>query len=103
MILSSWWPFSPERNEDKITFSLVYRTLFFDTTCEKQFDLGHAFLLDRVQNLFFDTTCEKQFDLGHAFLLDRVQNRALRTECEKILFDTRARLVIFEGEKAIRG
>ena len=43
-------------HENKIIFSLVYRTLFFDTTCEK-------------------------LNSGHAFLLDPVQNRALRTEC----------------------
>ena len=43
-------------HKDKITFSLLYRTLFCDTTCEK-------------------------LNLGHAFLLERVQNRALRTEC----------------------
>ena len=47
-------------HEDKITFSLEYRTLFFDTTCEK-------------------------LNFGHAFLLERVQNRALRMECEKSL------------------
>ena len=46
-------------HEDKITFSLAYRTQFFDTTCRK-------------------------LNLGHAFLLERVQNRALRTECEKV-------------------
>ena len=31
-------------HEDKITFSLAYRTQFFDTTCGK-FDLGHAFFI----------------------------------------------------------
>ena len=30
-------------HEDKINFSLVYRTLFVDTTCEK-LNFGHAFL-----------------------------------------------------------
>ena len=64
VILSLWWTFAPEQSDGKITFSLVYRTLFFDTTCEK-------------------------LDLGHAFLLERVQNRALRTECEKIVLRTR--------------
>ena len=43
-------------HEDKITFSLMYRTLFFDTTCEK-------------------------LNLRHVFLLERVRNRALRTDC----------------------
>ena len=42
--------------DDKITFSPVYRTLFFDMTCEK-------------------------LNFGHAFLLERVRNEALRTEC----------------------
>ena len=35
--------------DDKITFSPVYRTLFFDMTCEK-LNFGHAFLLERVRN-----------------------------------------------------
>ena len=43
-------------DEHKITFSLVYQTFFFDTTCGK-------------------------LNLGHAFLFEHVRNRALRTEC----------------------
>ena len=53
-------------HEDKITFSLVYRTQFFYTTCTK-------------------------LDLAHTFLFERAQSGALRTEREKILFDTRAK------------
>ena len=50
--------FAPERSEDEITFSLVYRTQFFYTTCTN-------------------------LDLAHALLFQRAQNRTLRTECEK--------------------
>ena len=50
--------------EDKITFSLVYRTQFFYTTCTK-LDLAHAFLFERAQSVHL--------------------------ECEQILFDPLAR------------
>ena len=67
VILSSWGCLHPSEtrvkrpHEDKITFSFEYRTQFFDTTCSK-------------------------LNLGHAFLLERVQNPALRTECENFFF-----------------
>ena len=48
-------------HEDKITFSLAYRTQFFPTTCAK-------------------------LDLAHVVLLERAQSDTLRTECEKIIF-----------------
>ena len=54
VILSSWGRLRPNEarvkspHEDKITFSLVYRTQFFYTTCTK-LDLAHAFLFERVQ------------------------------------------------------
>ena len=37
-------------HEDKIIFLLEYRTLFFDTTCEK-LNLGHAVLFDRARSV----------------------------------------------------
>ena len=37
-------------HEDKITFSLVYRTQFFYTTCTK-LDLAHAFLFERAPSV----------------------------------------------------
>ena len=43
-------------HEDKMTFSLVYRTLFFYTTCEK-LNLGHIFLLQHVRNQALHTEC----------------------------------------------
>ena len=48
--------------EDKITFSLVYRTLFFDTTCGK-------------------------LNFEHAFLFERARKQTSRTECAKIYID----------------
>ena len=47
-------------HEEKITFSLAYRTQFFHTPCTK-------------------------LDLVHACLFERAQSGALRTECEKII------------------
>ena len=72
MILSSWGRLRPSEarvkrsHEDKITFSLAYRTQFFHTTCAN-------------------------LDLVHAVLFERAQSDSLRTECEKIMFDTRAK------------
>ena len=54
VILSSWGRLRPSEarvkrpHEDKITFSLVYRTQFFYTTCTKP-DLAHALLFERVK------------------------------------------------------
>ena len=50
-------------HEDKITFSLAYRTQSFHTTCAK-------------------------LDLAHAVLSERAQSDTLRTECEKIVYAT---------------
>ena len=47
-------------HEDKITFSLAYRTQFFHTTCA-QLDLAHAVLLERAQSDTLRTECEKGF------------------------------------------
>ena len=46
-------------HEDKITFSLAYRTQFFYTTCAK-LDLAHAVLLERAQSDTLRTEYEKQ-------------------------------------------
>ena len=67
MIISSCGRLRPSEarvkrpHEDKITFSLAYRTQFFYTTCIK-------------------------LDLPHAVLFEHAQSDTLRTECEKIIF-----------------
>ena len=66
VILSSWGRLRPSEarvkrpHEDKITFSLVYRTQFFYTPWTK-LDLAHAFLFERVRNRASRTECEKSF------------------------------------------
>ena len=49
-------------HEDKITFSLAYRTQFFHTSCAK-LDLAHAVLLERAQSDTLRTECEKKSSL----------------------------------------
>ena len=56
-------------HEDKITFLLEYRTQFFDTTTCGKLNLGHAFLLERMQNPALRTECEKSFFLPAAYKL----------------------------------
>ena len=84
-------------HKDKITFSPVYRTLFFHTTCGK-LNLGDAFLFKRARmrtsalpsslrsgvnftrdkNLLFNTPCGK-FDFPHAWQKACAQNRTSHT------------------------
>ena len=45
-------------HEDKITFSLAYRSQFFHTTCVK-LDVAHAALFERAQSVTLRTECEK--------------------------------------------
>ena len=58
VIVSSWGRLRPSEarvkrpHEDKITFSLAYRTQFFYTTCTK-LDLTHAVLFERAQSGHF--------------------------------------------------
>ena len=68
VMLSSWGRLQ-RRRKDKITFSLVYRTLFFDMTCRK-LNFEHAFfssvrdreLRARSLNIvIFDTSAKKWF------------------------------------------
>ena len=68
VMLSSWGRLQ-RRREDKITFSLVYRTLFFDMTCGK-LNWEHSFfssVRDRdlrarsLKIVFFDTSAKKWF------------------------------------------
>ena len=47
-------------HEHKITFSFMYRTLFFDMTCKK-LNFGHTFWLECVQNWALRTECEKNY------------------------------------------
>ena len=66
MILSSWGRLRlgearvKRPHVDKITFSLVYGTQFFYTTCTK-LDLAHAFLFERAQSFTLRTEYEKIF------------------------------------------
>ena len=61
VILSPWGRLRPSEarvkrpHEDKITFSLAYRTQFFYT----KLDLAHAFLFERAQSGALSTECEK--------------------------------------------
>ena len=100
-------PSEPRLHEDKIPFSLEYRTLFFGTMWEK-LNFGHAFLLERVQNRALRTECENNFfhtpwasvHLAHARIKRHALNQALHMSYEKIVFDTRVRkwfypLVVF--------
>ena len=64
-------------HQDKITFSLVYRTQFFHTTCTK-------------------------LDLTHVFLFERAQSGALRTECENSYFKYKFEKVILSSCRHLR-
>ena len=83
VILSSWGRLRASEarvereHQDKITFSLVYRTQYFYTTCTK-LDLAHAFLFERAQNRTLRTECKKMHS--------RTASNILRTSCVKYYF-----------------
>ena len=79
-------------HEDKIIFSLVYRTLFFYTTCGKVNLGGHASLSELAQNLTLRTKCEnsyfrhtyvRKFEFPHARQKGCALKIELSTRCIK--------------------